>query len=292
MLGLRLPRGHRSASGVDVEYAMPQAHSIEIAVNNSIVGEIVTRGKIIAGDQSAADFEQRIRVTRGKRMIEIGIEVASSISLAGDPWKNYLCSRVAWPNEGATLYRAINESRVAIAESRIEAPQYIEIVDEPNRIAILTNGLPFHRRHEYRQLDSLLVVQGERQRSFRLGIGVDLPSAMHAATELSLDPIIVETDATPRVDQPAAWLFRVDCRNINVLAIEAIRIEGRIVGALFRLKETEGRAGQGRVQAALPIVEARRVRLDGETKSELNITGGAAEFGFAAHEYFQLDLRW
>jgi hypothetical protein len=186
----------------------------------------------------------------------------------------------------------VNESRVGVTESRIEAPQYIEIVDEPSRIAILTNGLPFHRRYEYRKMDSLLQVRGERCKEFRIGIGVDLASPSQSAAEMALGPIAWETSAAPLIQQSAAWLFRTDCRNLMDTGIEPIFQHDRLVGATIRLKETQGRAGQGRIEAARPIVEARRVRLDGETRSELNISGGAAEFGFAAHEYFQLELLW
>ena len=50
---------------------------------------------------------------------------------------------------------------------------------------ILTAGLPYHRRHGMRKLDSLLLVRGETARRFRLGIGIDLPQPMAAALDFA-----------------------------------------------------------------------------------------------------------
>jgi len=60
----------------------------------------------------------------------------------------------------------------------------VEIVSGESRTAVLTGGLPYHRVVGDRMLDSLLVVRGERQRKFLLGIGVDLAHPIHEAIAL------------------------------------------------------------------------------------------------------------
>lgn len=292
MLGLKLPPGRRTTGGASAEYAQPVANAIRTIVNHSVVGEIVTTGELLVDKQPLATFEQRIRVVRGRRVIELEIDFSLLEPLTIDPWRHYLASRFAWPSEGAELFRGVNETRSPIVESRIEAPQWIEIVDAPNRIAILTNGLPFHRRYDYRKLDTILSVSGETRTKFRLGIGVDVPIPAQAAVDFGSPAIICESDGTTRVHQPAAWLLRMDSRNLLATGLEPITRDNWLAGVRVRVKETEGRAGKAKIESARPLVRAARIRLDGESKSELNIADGAAEFGFAANEYLQVELYW
>jgi len=51
----------------------------------------------------------------------------------------------------------------------LEAPQFLDLRSAGGRTVILPGGLPFHRRGGGRMLDTLLVVQGESARRFRLG---------------------------------------------------------------------------------------------------------------------------
>ncbi len=286
-LSLRLPPGHRTKGGLDATYAQSTVRSIKTTVDNRVVGELLIQGNLCIDDRPIADFQQTVRVARGRRVIELELEIKPNEPLTIDPWRHYYCSRFAWPNEAAELWRSVNETRCAIVESRFEAPNYIEIVDGQTRFAILTNGLPFHRRYDYRKLDSLLQVSGESGTRFRIGIGVDLPSAQQAAVEFAAKPLIWELTGRARVAQSIAWLMRVDCRNLLITAVEQLPN-----GVRVRLKETEGRAGSGKIECARLIAQARRIRLDGETKSELGLVDGGAEFGFSAHEYFQLELLW
>ncbi len=292
MLSLRLPPGRRTTGGLDASYAQSTVRSVQTTTNNRVVGEILVQGNLCIDNQPIAEFQQTIRVARGRRVIELEIEIRPSELLTIDPWRHYYCSRFAWPNEAAELWRSVNETRCAIVEPRFEAPNYIEIVDGQTRFTVLTNGLPFHRRYDYRKLDTLLQVSGESCKRCRIGIGVDLPSAQQAAVEFAAMPMIQERSGRPRMAQPVAWLMRVDCRNVLITAVEPLPTGGFANGVRVRLKETEGRSGNGKIECARPIAQARRVRLDGETKSELNVVDGGAEFGFSAHEYFQLDLLW
>lgn len=291
-LSLRLPPGHRTSGGLDATYAQAVARSIETSGDNRVVGEITVRGELVIDEKPAADFVQRCRVSRGRRIVELDIELSPREKLTVDPWRHYLCSRFAWPSEAAELWRSVNQTRCAIAEPRFEAPNYIEIVDGSLRFAVLTNGLPFHRRYDYRKLDCLLQVSGENRTHFRLGIGVNLPSAQQAAEDFASSPLFWEREGQRRIAQPAAWLMRVDCRNLLVTAIEPLGTTAFGDGVRVRLKETEGRAGNGRLECARPFRQAHRVKLDGEAKSELNVNQGNVEFGFAANEYMQFDLLW
>ncbi len=292
MLGLRLPPGRRTTAGLDAAYSHPVVRSIQTSIDNAVVGEISVQGQLLVDNQPAADFAQRVRVVRGRRVIELDIDLVPLEPLTNDPWRHYACSRFAWPNESAELFRGMNETRCPIVEPRFEAPQWIEIVDGPNRVLVLTNGLPFHRRYDYRKLDCVLSVSGESRMHYRLGIGIDVPHATQAAVEFGSAALSWETGVEPRVPQSSAWLLRTNCRNVLITAVESMFVDQAGMGIRLRLKETEGRAGNGKIECARPITKARRVRLDGESKSELNIAEGAVDFGFAANEYLQIELLW
>jgi hypothetical protein len=292
MLGIRLPPGRLTSAGQNAQYALPVTRSVRTLVSNSLVGEIESEGELRLGSESLAEFRQRVRVCRGVRIVELQFEIVPRQPWTDDPWRHYSCSRFVWPNESAELVRGVMGTRFSIAEPRFEAPQYVEIEDADLRIAILTNGLPFHRWHDYRNLDSLLQVKNEKQTTFRMGIAIGVRSAAQAAVDFGSPLVMLETATTGRVNQSAAWLLKTDCRNLMVTAIEALADGSYASGIRVRIKETEGRAGRGKFEVARAISRARRVRLDGESSSELNIVDSAVEFGFEAHEFLQIELQW
>ena len=130
-------------------------------------------------------------------MLHVEIELDLVEEPKADPWNSYYCARFAWPDEMAELFRTVNETRQTVTEKKFESPLYVEILGAKDSATILTGGLPFHRRQEERMLDTLLITRGERQRKFRLGIGVDLSHPLHDALGLFVPPLVV-----PSVPQP------------------------------------------------------------------------------------------
>ena len=73
-----------------------------------------------------------------------------------------------------------SRKRVNRLRPRPRKHNYIELDDGHNKVAILTGGLPYHRdARAAARWDSLLIVRGESQRRFRLGIGVELAHPVH-----------------------------------------------------------------------------------------------------------------
>src|SRR5207302_1125282 len=148
--------------------------------------------------------------------------------------------RFAWAGELVELFRTGNETRQPVGEKRFESPHYVELADEKSSTTILCGGLTFHRRQENRMLDTLLLSRGERQRSFHLGIGIDLSHPIHEAIGLLTPPVVVHD-----VPQPASgnsgWLLHLSSRNVIATSVAPLEEDGRVAGFRMRLLETVGR---------------------------------------------------
>ena len=163
-------------------YSVMAADSLETTIATTALGEIVTRGRLL--DQNGnklAGFTQTYRLWRGSRVLHVEIELDPAEEPKADPWNSYYCCPLCLGRRNGRAVSHVNETRQPCTEKRFESPHYIEIADEKTSTTILTGGLAFHRRHEDRMLDTLLITRGERQRKFRLGIGVDLAHPLHEA---------------------------------------------------------------------------------------------------------------
>ncbi len=179
------------------------ADAVETVVSTETLGEIVARGRLLdRKGNKLADFRQTYRLWRGSRVLLLDIELEPCRECSADPWNSYYAARFAWANEAAELYRSANLTRQAAKGKRFEAPLYVEIDDAAVRTAILTGGLPFHRRYGMRMLDTLLVVAGERCRRFRLGVGVELKNPLHESLSLLTPALsLAESSAAARAER-------------------------------------------------------------------------------------------
>ena len=87
-------------------------------------GEIVTTGTLNDPQEGTnlAEFTQTVRVWRGRRVIELEIELRSVKMPDGDPWGNYIASRFAWNDSAATLTRSVLGGAHGLQMDRFESP--------------------------------------------------------------------------------------------------------------------------------------------------------------------------
>lgn len=282
------------------EYSTMQAESITVTIADPAVGEIASLGRLIDPQGVVlARFEQRLRAVRGSRVAEITVRLDVDAQPEGDPWHSYYASRFAWADESAELRRSIAGTSQPTEARRIEAPHFIEICDDRTRTALLTGGLPYHRRSGERMLDMLLVVAGETAREFRLGIGVDLPSAEAASIGLLAPaPARLADMPCPRGHE-SGWLFRLESNHAMAthwapLTLSAAEHEDRsgATGVRVRILETEGRSGRARLQAFRPIAAARQVDLQGAQLIELKVVDDAVALDVGAYEWMEIEVEW
>ena len=274
-------------------YSRMVAEEVTTTCDNAIMGEITSKGQLLdANGKLLARFQQRFRLWRGSRVLRLSIELQPEQIPAADPWNSYYCSRFAWKNEAADLYRAVNQLRHKATATQLAAPQYVDIDDGESCTTVLTGGLPFHRRIGFRMLDSLLVVRGETSQQFELGIGFELPHPLQEAVSLlSPETAVFDPQGRPATEK-SAWLFHLNARNVMATAWQPWVEEGSIVGFQVRLLEVSGRRAKLDLNSFRPISAASQVDFEGGALGDCRIHEGRVQLELAPHEWIQLNARW
>ncbi len=291
-LAFRLPKS-RAQHGDGPAYSVMAADKIEVTAADQATGEITVEGRLMDLDGSRiAGFKQVYRAQRGSRVLQIEIELDCDVEPRSDPWNSYYAARFAWKDEAADLVHTVHQSRNPVTTRRLESPHYLEVCDEKTRTSILTGGLPFHRREGLRTLDSLLVVKGESQRTFRLGIGVDVPHPMLEAMSLISPPVMLPETAASPTPNSSSWLFHIDARNIVATNWRPLVEDGAVTGFAVRLLETAGRRADVAISAFRDIGSAAQVAFNGEQLEECAIAKGKCRLSMAAHQWVEVHARW
>jgi alpha-mannosidase len=273
-------------------YSVMAGDSIETTIATTTLGEVVTRGRLLDfNGNKVASFVQTYRLWRGSRVLHVEVELDPVEEPRADPWNSYYCCRFAWSNELAELFRTVSETRQPAAEKRFESPHYVELADEKTSTTILTGGLAFHRRHEERMLDTLLIARGERQRKFRIGIGVDLAHPLHEALGLLTPPVVLHDVRQPSSGS-SGWLLHLSSRNVIATSLAPLEEGGRVAGFRVRLLETAGRPANLSITAFRPIKSATTVDFLGNMLSELKIEDGKIKLDLAAAEWVEIHAHW
>ena len=291
--GQRKPGEAWSSQDELAHYSSMVAEEIEVTGLTETMGEITSRGKLLdEEEQLLANFEQRMRLVKGSRILEIEIQLDVHREPSGDPWNSYFASRFAWADESASLHRAVNQTRQQASARRLESPDYIEIHEDDWRTSILPSGLPFHRRVGNRMLDSLLVVRGESCRTFRLGIGVDLPQAYSQSMAFVADVPARFENAAPPKGHTNSWLFHLNARNVVATSWKPLMEAGQCVGLTVRLLETSGRPGKVRLAAFRSLLNAEQRDFKGDSLGSCRMEDGTAVVEMAAAEWLEVEARW
>ena len=302
-LALRLPKDlGNPGSGGKARYTRMSADEIKLTMESRITGTLTSRGTLLDNDSKMADYWQKVRVTRGQRVVEVEGEIIPT-SRFSKSINHYACSRLAWKSEASRLVANAGEIRQDIYTDWFHATQYVEVVQDDGRLTMLTGGLPYHRRASRRFVDSVLIAGNESQHQFAFGLGVNLDYPLAAAMSRMTPPVVLNSSRATsfQVDAPAAsessWSFHFNRRNVMATWWSPV-FEGELgqwVGVKIRLRETEGRAGALTVRCPRSIAAAERVKFSGESVQSLELVEGndsslIVEFG--RHDYFELIIRW
>ena len=139
-------------------------------------------------------------------------------------------------------------------------------------------------------LDTLLVVRGESQRAFRLGIGFDLAYPLQEAIALLTEPLVVATTSVPSVS--SGWFFHIDAKNVVATHWSPLVEQDRLCGVRTRLLESAGRAARVRLSCCRPIVAARQTDFRGSSLGNCRLDEGRAVIEMAAHQWVEVEIRW
>lgn len=297
-LALRLP-GAQIAVGQpwrdpdeSAHYSVMVADEIQTTSTGPSFGEIAVAGRLVDREgRLQARFRQRLRLARDARVVTVDIHLDPEIELPADPWGAYFACRFAWSDELAELRRSVHGTSQPTKIKRFEAPRFIEINDDPVRTAILTGGLPYHRRVGERMLDSLLIVRGDTGRDFRLGLGLDVPNLAGRAEELLLDQLPSVTASGPR-GAASGWFFHLDAPNVVALDWSPLVEAGQVVGFCAKLLETAGRPGRVKLRVFRPIARAMQVDALGNPIVTLSASDDTILVDFSVFELVEVEARW
>ncbi len=287
----RVARGAWRNSDETAVYSTMIADSTQLRDEDSLAGQFASQGRLVdASGQTLCAFSQTVRLPQTSRTIEIECTLSPEKLPTGDPWENYYALRFAWSDPAADLHRSVGWSRRHTSARRIEAPYFVEVHSDPRRVAILAGGLPYHRRVDMRMLDSLLIVDGETAREFRVGIAVGRAHAAAAAFDW-MSPLRTVPDI-PRPAAPSGWLFHLGAPNVIATYWEPLVESGRVTGFRTRLAETDGRYTQTKLRCCQPIARARQVDFSGRTLADLRHADEAIKIDFTAHEWVEVEAHF
>ena len=287
-LALRLP----SQGSDEAAYSIMAADEVRVVSAGPALGEVVACGRLLShGGRRLAGFRQTTRICRGSRIIELLIELDVDAEPEADPWNSYYAARFAWPDDAAKLIRSASMAGVATEMTQLEAPHFIDIGTASTRTTLLPAGLPYHRRHGLRRLDTLLVVKGERCRRFRLGIGIDVPNPLAAAVDFLTPPTLLSTTATPA--RGSGWLFHLDVRNVvathwEPLAGGPLPTDARR-GFRVRLLESEGRRVTLNLRCLRPLHSARKLGSGTSGPVDLPTQGDRVAIDLRPYEWAEVE---
>jgi len=273
--------------------------TFEVEYAGPALAQAVTTGAVVGPDgRRLAAFRQRVRLWTGRPALELDVTLSDLNTdwLDGladaDPWSHYLACRWAWPDPNSMLRRTCLLAPELTESERPETPDALDISTRRQRTALLFAGLPYHRRHGSRMLDTLLVAGRETARAFRLGVALDLEHPFHASTELIAPTYVVPTEAGPPRTGPAGWLFLVDHKGVAVTGVEVVEPadEGRGWGLAFHMLETTGRAARARLRTFRNPTWARQTDFHNEVIVDLPIEGDAVLVDFTPHELARVEV--
>lgn len=273
-------------------YAGPQLVSSRVTQSGPMIGEIEVTGQITdlqTGDVLTG-FRQTVTVERDSARIQLRIDFDDIRKMPnGNPWMTYYASRFAWENEAASITRGMLGQARGFRMERFEAADYVEIADSDTRLVIVPHGRPYHRRSGHRMLDSLLVVEGETERSFQFTLEFDQNYPMRVASEVQ-QPLIVSDVAGRRPSgADTGWILGTSAKNIIIARLRCVGTESEPRITLL-LEETEGRAARCLIRTARKPKTARRFGRDGSTVEELAITDSGVEVEFGRFQIREVEL--
>jgi alpha-mannosidase len=273
------------------EYARMVNKKTDFQKLSHVAAKAISTGELLLDQRVVAEFQQTVSLLRGSRTIDFEVEFDSLAEFQGKGWDNYLCSRIAWAEETAQIRRELHHTKYKTNERRLCAPQYLEIDDMETKLTFITAGLPYHQRSGPRQLDTILVCPGETQRTFQFAIAVNEKySSKAVATWHSPARVLPERKIS---DQYENWLFHFSNKSILVTDSKPIYENGtKLIGAYFRLQETEGRRGDLTIHCPRPIKSAQLIDLTGEPLESLKIQDHKILTDFLGSQMMDIQIHW
>ncbi len=268
-----------------------EGRSLKVTANGSALGEIVTEGAILDdNNQVLAMFRQRFRAWLSRPMLDVRIEIVPVQAPSGYPWHAYYGARFAWRDENAGLMRGVNGVSNQTNHNRPLTPDFLEIRSGRQNTLIFPGGLPFHQRHGARMVDVILLVEGETNRAFDIGLALDRENYVQTALGFISPVAIVPTAKGPPHIGPSGWLFHIDAPNLIMTGFKPIESADGVRRLRANFIETTGYGGSAEVRCVRNPLSAYLLDGEGTPSTELPVTGDAVRLDFSANDLLRVQI--
>ncbi|MDO5554550.1 MAG: hypothetical protein Q4G68_12395 [Planctomycetia bacterium] len=292
--GYRLSSKERDADGRTPQdghygYAVPAVDRIEVVNDGENAGTLQIAGRfVLPSGKTAGQFQHKITAYRGNRVLDVELTFQPKIKPKDHAWENYYGCRFAWRDELARIAIGVHEQTWETERDYLQAPEMVDIRSEDKLgITLLTNGNPFFRRFGMKRMDLVLIPKNEQGRTFRFGVGVDLP---HPLREALTYKTRAENEHLGQTESHPALPVRVDSENGTVLAALPLPGYNAGVGSLL-VQETFGLHTNAVLTFGPKVSCVRRTVLAGQAEpKELTLVEGAVTFPMTPYETVLLEV--
>jgi hypothetical protein len=274
-------------------YSIQAADEIIITKATPEVGQLKMTGRLVSPDgEVAACFAETVTIRSQSRLLEFELTLDPVMEMEDDRWNSYIAIRYAWNDDTLDMRGGLNDGVHALPDRKyIHSPKFVDLRSETESLTFLSEGLPFHRKSGDRQLDTLLIVKGESQRQFRLGIAVNAKNPMFLSYDFLLgqDEFAFPVSCSPK--NSSAWLFQIECNNVMALYWEPVLEEDTLVGYMVYLQEVAGRRAHFALRSFVPPKHASARNFQGKELKTFKVDADAVLIDMHIHELLPLMVR-
>ena len=278
-----------------------RATRVEVERAGPAVGTLRSEGTIHdpADDRVLARFVQRATLASGRPDLRLAITLTDfdprwlAQLASGDPWSHYLACRWAWPDPQSTLRRSALLALFPTEADRPETPDALDITSRQRRTTILCGGLPHHRRHGGRMLDTLLMAgQNGPEGTYELGVTLNLEHAFPSVLDFHGPAPVVRTWGGSPASGPVGWLIRVDHKSVALPRVTFAPSTNHETGwgIIADVIETAGRAARCRLTTCRDPIHARQVTGHGDHVVDLSVDQDGVSIDLTPHEIARVEL--
>ena len=274
-------------------YSNQVAEDIVLTKATTETGQLQITGHLVFPDgETVARFVETVTIHSQSRTLEFDLTLDPVMEMDDDRWNSYIAIRYAWNDETFELRGNLNDGMHVLPDKKhLHSPRVVDLRHEVGSLTFLSEGLPFHRRSGDRQLDTLLIVKGESQRQFRLGVAVNTKHPALSSYDFALgqEGLVFPVQGQPK--NPSSWLFQIESSNVVALYWEPVLESDKLVGFMVYLQEIEGCRAHFVLRSFVSPKRASAMNFQGKELKTFKVKDDAVLIDMHAYELLPLMVR-